>query len=86
MCANLHEDILKAFPFHAKQVQKNGIGEAVYVLHRGTRKGVWVGGKRQPPVAFLPGNETCYPFYKKLCEYWNVLGGSRKYLPTGVQI
>jgi hypothetical protein len=82
----MREDILKASPFHAKQVQRNGIGEALSVLHRGTRKGVWVGGKRQPPVAFLPGNEICDPFYKKLCEHWTVLDGSRKSLPIGVQI
>jgi len=86
MCANLHEDILKAFPFHAKQVQRNGIGEALSILHCGTRKVVGVGGKRQPPAAFLPGNEICYPFYKKLCEHWTILDWSRKSLLTGVQI
>jgi len=84
MRANLHEDILKAFPFHAKQVQRNGIGEALSILDRGTRKGV--GGKRQAPAAFLPENEICYPFYMKLCENWTVLDRSRKSLLTGVQI
>ena len=86
MCANLHEDMLKHFAFHAKKVQTNGIGEALSILDRGTRKWLGMGGKRQPPAAFLPENEICYPFYRKLCEHWTVLDGSRKSLPTGVQI
>jgi len=56
MCANLHEDTLKAFPFHANQVQGDDIGEALSILDRGTRRGVGVGGKSQPPAAFLSEN------------------------------
>jgi len=79
--------MLKAFPFHAKHEQRNGMGEALPILDRGTRKGVGgVGGKRQAPAAFLPENEICYSFYRKLCENWTVLDGSRKSLLTGVQI
>jgi hypothetical protein len=86
MCANLHEDMLKAFPFHPKEVQRNGIGEVLSILDRDTRRGVGVGGKRQTPAAFFPENEICYPFYRKLCEHWTALNGSRKSLPTRVQI
>jgi len=53
----------------------------------GGREGKGGGGggggvKRQAPAAFLPENETCYPYYRKLCENWTVLDGSRKSLLT----
>ena len=76
----------EVFPFHAKQVQRNGIGAALSTLDRGAKRGLGVDGKRQSPAAFLPVKRDVTQFYRKLYEHWTVLDGSRKSLPTGVQI
>ena len=55
------------FPFHAKQVQRNGISAALSTLDRGAKRGLGVDGKRQSPAAFLPVKRDLLPNFTGSC-------------------